>query len=114
MVGQKILDVLFARKKKSRTESRFINLKAVVSKFNRNRNHENWCNFKFKRNYSINLLRKKAKQYCKNLTVKNAMDNQTFWKSVKPYFSDKGSNSRRITLLENESILTDDKNIVKP
>ena len=42
------------------------------------------------------------------------MDNQTFWKSVKPYFSDKGSNSRRITLLENESILTDDKNIVKP
>ena len=35
------------------------------------------------------------------------MDNQTFWKSVKPYFSDKGSNSRRITLL-------DDKDIVKP
>ena len=42
------------------------------------------------------------------------MDNQTFWKSVKPYFSDKGSNSRRITLLGNESILTDDKDIVKP
>ena len=41
------------------------------------------------------------------------MDNQTFWKSVKPYFSDKGSNSKRITLLENELILTDDKDIVK-
>ena len=41
------------------------------------------------------------------------MDNQTFWKTVKPYFSDKGSNSRRITLLENDSILTDDRDIAK-
>ena len=41
------------------------------------------------------------------------MDNQTFQKAVKPYFSDKGSNSRRITLLENDSILTDDKDIAK-
>ena len=41
------------------------------------------------------------------------MDNQTFWKRVKPYFSDNGSNSRRITLLENDSVLTDDKDIAK-
>ena len=32
------------------------------------------------------------------------MENQTFWKTAKPYFSDKGSNSRPITSLENESI----------
>ena len=32
---------------------------------------------------------------------------------MKPYFNDKGSNSRRITLLENDSILTDDKDIAK-
>ena len=41
------------------------------------------------------------------------MDNQTFWKLVKPNFSDKRLNSRRKTLLENNSILTDDKNIAK-
>ena len=40
------------------------------------------------------------------------MDNQTFLKTVKPYFSDKGLNSRRITLLENDSILTDNKDIL--
>ena len=28
------------------------------------------------------------------------MDNQTFWKTVKPYFSDKGLNSKRVALLE--------------
>ena len=83
------------------------------NKFNRNRNHENWCNFKFQRNYCVNLLRETKKQYYENLSVKNVMDNQTFWKTVKSYFSDKGLNSRRINLLENDSTLTDDKDIEK-
>ena len=52
------------------------------------------------------------KQY-ENLSVKNVMDNQTLWKTIKPYFRDKGSNSRRITLLENDLILPDDKDIAK-
>ena len=38
------------------------------------------------------------------------MDDQTFWKAVKPYFSDKG---RRIILFKSDSILTDNKDIVK-
>ena len=33
--------------------------------------------------------------------------------TIKPYFSDMGSNSNRITLLENGSALTNDKNIAK-
>ena len=47
------------------------------NKFNRNRNHENRCNFKFQRNYCVNFLRKTKKQYYENLSVKNVMDNQT-------------------------------------
>ena len=83
------------------------------NKFNRNRNHENWCNFKTQRSYCVNFLRKTKKQCYENLSVKNAMDRQTFWKTVKPYFNDKESNSKRITLLQNNSILTDDKDIAK-
>ena len=41
------------------------------------------------------------------------MDNQIFWKTVKPYFNNNGRNSNWITLLENDSILTDDKDIAK-
>ena len=37
-----------------------------------------------------------------NLSIRNVTDNQTFRKTVKPYFSKKRSNSRRITLLEND------------
>ena len=69
--------------------------------------------FEIQRNCCVNLLRKTKKQYHGSLSVKSLMDNQTFWKTIKPYFSDKGSNSRRIILLENDSILTDDKNIAK-
>ena len=56
--------------------------------------------FEIQRNYCVNLLRKTKKQYYGSL-------------NLKPYFSDKVSNSRRITLLENDSVLTDDKNIAK-
>ena len=48
-----------------------------------------------------------------SLLVKNEMDNQTFWKTVNAYFSEKGSNSIRIILLENDSVPTDDKDIAK-
>ena len=41
------------------------------------------------------------------------MDNQTFWKPVTPYFSDKASNSRQINFLENDSVLRDDKDLAK-
>ena len=53
-------------------------------KFNRNRKHESWCNFKFQGNYCVNLLSKMKKQYYENLSLKNVVDNQTFWKIVKP------------------------------
>ena len=41
------------------------------------------------------------------------MDNQTFWKTVKPYFRDKGPNSKRITLLGTDPILVDEKDVAK-
>ena len=55
---------------------------------------------------------KTKKQHYENLNVNNVMDNQTFWKTVKPYFSDKGSNFNQITLLKIDSMLTD-KDIAK-
>ena len=83
------------------------------NKLNRNRNPENWCNFKFQRKHCVNFLRKTKKQYYENSSVKNVMDNQTSWKMGKPYSSEMGSNPRQITLLENDAILTDDKDIAE-
>lgn len=73
----------------------------IRDKFNRSRSHENWCNFKLQKNYSVNLLRETKTQHYGNLSVKNVKDKQTLWKTAKPYFRDTESNSNQITLLEN-------------
>ena len=45
------------------------------------------------------------------LNVKDVADDKLFWKNIKPYFSDKGSNSTKITLVGKDIIITDEKQI---
>ena len=57
---------------------------------------------------------KHAKQTSKNIADKNFKDiedNKLFWRNVKSYFGDKGSNSTKITLVEKDMIITDKKQI---
>ena len=79
--------------------------------FNKNKTHFNWQKYKHQRNFCLNLLRKTKKQYFAKLNVKDVADNKLFWKNVKPYFSDKCSNSKKITLVEKDIIITDEKQI---
>ena len=81
--------------------------------FNKNKNHKNWCKYKTQKNYGVNLLRKSKKQYFSNINISDVTDNKSFWKSVKPYFSSKGQNSDKITLVENDAIITNDRVISK-
>ena len=81
--------------------------------FNKNRNHENWCKHKTQRNYCVNLLKKSKKQYFSNINVSDITDNKSFWKSVKPYFSNKEWNFNKITLVENDAIIRNDRIISK-
>ena len=79
--------------------------------FNIDKTHFNWQKYKRQRNFCLNVLRKTKKQYFTKLNVKNIAENKLFWKNVKPYFSDKGSNSTKITLVEKDMIITDEKKI---
>ena len=56
-------------------------------------------------------LKKDKKRYFAKLDVKDLADNKLPWKNVKPYFSDKGSNSTKITLVGKDIIITDEKQI---
>ena len=38
------------------------------------------------------------------MNIKQVSDNKLFWKSAKPFFNDKGSNSSKITLVEENNI----------
>ena len=59
------------------------------NKFLKNRNDENRKKYSKQRNYCVSLLRKTKKQYYGDLNEKNVLDNKEFWKTVKPFLSDK-------------------------
>ena len=52
------------------------------------------------RNYCISLIRKSKQQYYNNLDHRKVTNNKSFWKYIKPLFSDKSPNSNNITLVE--------------
>ena len=78
---------------------------------NKDKIYFNWQKYKHHRLFCLNLFRKTKKQYFAKLNFKDVADNKLFWTNVKPYFSDKGSNSTKITLVEKDMIITDGKQI---
>ena len=54
---------------------------------NKKRSEDDWTNYENQRNFCVNLVRKTKKDYFQNLNIR---DNRKFWKTVKPYFTNKG------------------------
>ena len=77
--------------------------------YNKNHNYENWYLYKKQRNFCVSLLRKTKRNYFKNVKIQDITDNKKFWKTIRPYFSDKGYNQTKITIVEKDSIITDEK-----
>ena len=44
------------------------------------------------------LLWRTKKDYFQNLKIKDLSENKNFWKTIKPYFSNKGLNSNKMLL----------------
>ena len=57
------------------------------------------------------LLRKTKKDYFNDLHITNITDNKAFWKTIKPYFSNKGLNSSSLILSQKNKIVTNDQDI---
>ena len=58
----------------------------------KNRTGDNWESYKEQRNFCENLLRKTRNDYFQNLNIRDLSDNKKFWKTIKPYFGNKGLN----------------------
>ena len=65
---------------------------------------------KKQRIFCVNLLRKTKRNYFKSVKSQNITDNKKFWKTIRPYFSNKGYNQTKIIIVEKDSIVTDEKN----
>ena len=72
----------------------------LQNRFVREPNKENKAAYNKQRNYCVNLLKMEKRKCYNNLNIKNITCNKTFWKTVKPFFSDKMISNKKITLIE--------------
>ena len=75
--------------------------------FLQNRSEENSIRYTEQINLCISLLRKKNGYY-ENLNEKSVVDNNLFWKAVKPLVSDKVAGKDEIHLSENHELVKTD------
>ena len=90
-----------ALRKAIMTRSRLKNI------YNKKRSYENWDKYKKQRNFCVKLLRKTKQDYFNNIDIESVSDTKKFWKTIKPYFSNKGLNSNKIFLSEKGRLIKD-------
>ena len=57
--------------------------------------------------WSLSLLRKAKKEYFSSLNINKVAENKSFWKIVKPFLSNKTISSQKITLIDDDELITD-------
>ena len=81
----------------------------IGNKYLRNKTDENKRKYTKQQNYCVSLLRKSKREYYSNLDVKNITDNKTFWKTIKPFLSDKVTSTQKI----NDKIVKNDNDAAR-
>ena len=80
--------------KRSRLRNKFLNTKSDIDRKAYNR----------QRNLCVSLIRSEKKNFLSNINsninTSGITDNKTFWKTVKPFFTDKIKTKSKITLIE--------------
>ena len=85
----------------------------LENSFLKNSSLENKITYKKQKNLCSKLYKKERKNcYC-NLNPRCITDNKLFWKTIKPFLTDKGKTHKKITLIENGEILTEDKTVAE-
>ena len=70
-------------------------------------------NYKKQRNYVTSLNRKAQKSYFKDLNPNEIKSSKTFFKTFKPYFSNKYTHAEKLLLVQNNDIISDDQSIAE-
>ena len=81
------------------------------NRFLKHRSHENRSLFQKQRNKCVSLLRKAKKEYFSSLIINKVEDNKSFWKIVKPFLSNKTIPLEKITLIDDDELITNDQKV---
>ena len=99
--------------KRSRLRNKFLNTKSDIDR----------KAYNTQRNLCLSLIRQAKKQFFSNLNTNDITDNKTFWKTVKPFLTDKVKTKSKITLIEKrckenstehfEEVISDEKKVAE-
>ena len=84
---------------------------SLKNKLYKNFTDENNKIYKKQKNYCSRLYKKERKKFYEKLNVNDINDNKIFWKTVKPFLSEKGTIKAKITLVESGEIISEDEQI---
>ena len=76
--------------KRSRLRNKFLNTKSDIDRKTYNK----------QRNLCVSLIRSEKKNFFSNINTSDITNSKTFWKTVKPFFTDKIKTKSKITLIE--------------
>ena len=85
----------------------------LENKFYKNPSTENNKAYRKHKNYCSKLYKKERRNYYANLSHDNITDNKKFWKTVKPFLTDKGNSKQNIVLVQNENIISTDDSVAE-
>ena len=80
--------------KRSRLRNTFLNTKSDIDRKAYNK----------QRNLCVSLIRSEKKNFFSNINASDTTDNKTFWKTVKPFLTDKIKTKSKIMLIEKKIV----------
>ena len=85
----------------------------LASKYLRNSTVENMKIYKKQKNFCSRLYKKERKKFYSELDIKSITDNKLFWKTMKPFLSDKCSQASKISLVQKGNVISDDQELTR-
>ena len=81
---------------------------ALKNKFYRDKTLTTERMYKKQKNFCSRLYKKEKRKFYNDLNMNNFTDCKMFWKTVKPFLSDKGNFSKKINLVEKDMMVSED------
>ena len=85
----------------------------LLNKFRKENSFINELEYKRQRNFCTTLIKKTKRNFYNNLNVNKITDNKSFWKTVKPSFTEKTLKYEKIVLTENETTFSEETKLQK-
>ena len=90
-----------------------MNRSRLLNRYRKEKTEATRSAYKRQKNFCVKLLRKTKKEFYNNLNVKYITENKLFCNTIKPSFTDKTLKDERITLVENNKVVSDESKLVE-